>query len=141
MGKGARFKLLENKLPICVYNTHVPELIAIFRSATVLSKYLSVEGRAFYKTRTYIGECLAKKTGMLGKSNSLGLRLAFRYMQEDKAHILGELEYILLVDYIPKLPFNYLKGFHSTAHSFHIEMGEISKIAHPNIKKPIKGKL
>ncbi len=120
---------LEKTLPVAVYNTDVPELIAIFKERRVLAKYAKI-----INSRISIG--IRDKTKF--RKTSLQFPITLRNANETQINTLGNDDYILCVDYIPKIPFNMVLGFHSTRESLHNE--QVSTIERPNVRRGFKHK-
>ena len=107
---------MDNELEvISVYDCDRKELIAIFKTRILLSKYLS-KGNT---TRTFqsISSCLFKKGKFLKKSNSLNLNLAFRFSNENQKELIKNENYLLIRNGLPDVTFNMLISFNSTAES------------------------
>ena len=96
---------------VAIYNVAVPECIAIFKEVTCAGKYLrpskpSVEAST-------IRQRINTKAVSVSK-NVTGLKLAFRKANPKQIEQLGDADYILLVDYIPKVPTTCCKTYEST---------------------------
>ena len=93
---------------LSIYNSEKRELIAIFSDLVLLSKYLSYNKTTKERIRNVIYQAWRKKS-CIGKSTTcLNIKLAIRTANKDQLLLLDNNPYILLVDYIPQIPFNML---------------------------------
>lgn len=112
-----------NKLPIvsninvqlqsiAIYNVERKELICIFESISLATKYLSNNGTFITKQKLqqYLSKAANNNGTILASSNILNLQLVIRFANKEQIAKLKN-RYLLCVDYIPLLKNNTLLSF------------------------------
>ena len=121
--------------PIAVYNTEVPELIALFTDKQVLIKYIVGTGEC---SKEQISNHVNKSIVNAGKvrktSTPLNLSLAFRYASPEYIELLYGKDYILFVDYIPPVPRSALMSLTTTKAGHIHQMREMGKVFNPSLR-------
>jgi hypothetical protein len=105
---------LSNMAPIAIYNTAVPECIAIFKERSALVKYLLGEDMCPESVSKAVNKAINKKTKIRPATTKLGLQLAIRYANSQQLQRLGNQEAVVIVPYIPAVKFNELIAFNSS---------------------------
>jgi hypothetical protein len=104
-----------DSVPVAVYNTAVPECIAIFRNRTDLAKYLMCPGNNRPEVMCQnILNSINRKATIRPATTKLGLKLALRNANKEQLEILGNKEVVVIADYIPAVKFNEMLSFHTT---------------------------
>ena len=94
-------------MAIAVYNSEVPELIAVFDNPTLLSKYLVIHNvKSKNTTLSGILMCIKNNGTIKASSTRLNMKLACRNATAKQIELLNGESHVLFVDYIPKVDFN-----------------------------------
>lgn len=103
-----------DSVPVAVYNTAVPECIAIFRDRQALVKYLLKSDSCPEKMSKNVFNSLSRKRTIRPDTTKLGLKLAIRNANSKQLALLGTTDCVVLVDYIPAVRFNELIAFNTS---------------------------
>lgn len=129
-------------VPVAVYNTAVPECIAIFRDRQALVKYLLKSDSCPEKMSKNVFNSLSRKRTIRPDTTKLGLKLAIRNANSKQLALLGTTDCVVFVDYIPAVRFNELMSYKSTRISMK-EDHDRGGLTQPNAirKEQHKGKI
>lgn len=128
-------------VPVAVYNSWVPECIAIFKDRQVLGKYLMLPNSRPEIINKNVWKAINNKTPLSSASNRLEIKLALRNANKEQLEILKDKDYAILVDYIPQPLFSDLKSFNSTRESMAKDHDRPGLSQHNSIKKHKQSKI
>jgi hypothetical protein len=107
-----------NDTPIALYNSEKLELVGIFKTKTIIGKYLYegiYEGVKSQTKSSRVHVAISKKYQL--RNTRFEFPVALRYANKKQIEILGDQDAVIFKDYPPLI----LKGFHSTRYSLHKE--------------------
>ena len=106
---------MEKEQPIAIYNSEVPELVAVFRNVAMFCKYCSLlGGKSPSMLKKMVWKSLHCSRVCKKETTPLNLRLAFRIAQQKHLDLLQEKNYHIVVAYLPQPEGDIIKTFHST---------------------------